>query len=95
MKGIVNSHSALTAYRRQTAVDPVTAPKSPPSGSETVADSSVGAARVSISTRARALASGEEPIDSGKIEQLRHALQAGTLKFDSQLVAERMVDRGE
>jgi flagellar biosynthesis anti-sigma factor FlgM len=95
MKGIINNHSALTAYRRQTAVDPVAAPQSAPRGEGTGADSSVEAARVSISPRARALASGEGAIDSQKVEQLRNAIQSGTLKFNSQLVAERMIDQSE
>jgi flagellar biosynthesis anti-sigma factor FlgM len=95
MKGIINSHSALTAYRRQTAVDPVAAPPSAPKGEGTSADTSVEAARVSISPRAKAIASGDGAIDSRKIEQLKSALRAGTLRFDSQVVAERMIDQGE
>ena len=53
------------------------------------------AARVSISDEARALAAGEETIDRAKVDRLRSALQSGGLKFDSQLVAQRMIDQGE
>lgn len=95
MKGIINSHSALTAYRRQTAVDPVAAPESPAKEQGAPSDASSAAARVSISARAKAMAQGDGPIDSGKIENLKQAIRAGTLKLDSQLIAQRMVDQGE
>jgi flagellar biosynthesis anti-sigma factor FlgM len=95
MKGIISSHSALTAYQRQTAVDPVSVPQSPTPREGTAAGGSVRAARVSISAEARALAAGDSSIDQAKVERLRNALSAGSLKFDSQLVAQRMIDRAE
>jgi flagellar biosynthesis anti-sigma factor FlgM len=94
MKGIISSHSALTAYQRQTAVDPVRVPQSPVREGAP-ASSSVRAARVSISDEARALAAGDPAIDHAKVERLRGGLAAGNLKFDSQVVAQRMIDRAE
>jgi flagellar biosynthesis anti-sigma factor FlgM len=96
MKGIISSHSALTAYQRQTAVDPVSVPQSPAQREGAPSSStSARAARVSISAEARALATGDAGIDSAKVERLRGVLAAGNLKFDSQLVAQRMIDRAE
>ena len=95
MKGIISSHSALTAYQRQTAVDPVRVPQSPVQREGAPASSSVRAARVSISDEARALAAGDPAIDQAKVERLRSGLAAGSLKFDSQVVAQRMIDRAE
>jgi flagellar biosynthesis anti-sigma factor FlgM len=95
MKGIISSHSALTAYQRQTAVDPVSTPKSPAPREGATSGTSPRAARVSISAEARALAAGEPAVDHAKVERLRSALDSGSLKFDSQLVAQRMIDRAE
>ncbi len=96
MKGIISSHSALTAYQRQTAVEPVAPPASPrPQEGEGVGASVGGAARLSISSRAREMASGSAGIDSAKIEALRQSIRSGTLKFDSAAIAEKMIDQGE
>jgi flagellar biosynthesis anti-sigma factor FlgM len=100
MKGIISNHSALNAYQRQTAVDPVGVPTPPAQREGSVSGSSVKAARVSISAEARALAAGEaapseRPFDRAKVEQLREALRIGGLKFDSTLIAQRMIDRAE
>jgi flagellar biosynthesis anti-sigma factor FlgM len=95
MKGTISSHSALNAYQRQTGVDPVASPQSPAPRESASSSSSVRAARVSISDEARALASGETTIDRAKVDRLRSAIQAGSLKFDSQVVAQRMIDQGE
>lgn len=95
MKGIISSHSALTAYQRQTAVDPVSVPQSPAQREGAASSTSVRAARVSISAEARALAAGDLGIDQAKVERLRSALASGSLKFDSQLVAQRMIDQAE
>ena len=95
MKGITNSHSALTAYQRQTAVDPVSVPQSPAQREGVAGGTSVRAARVSISAEARALAAGDPGIDQAKVERLRAAFAGGGLKFDSQLVAQRMIDQAE
>jgi flagellar biosynthesis anti-sigma factor FlgM len=95
MKGIISSHSALTAYQRQNAVDAVAVPHAPAQREGAVSSTSVRAARVSISEEARALASAEPGIDRAKVDRLRGAMQAGGLRFDSQLVAERMLDQAE
>jgi flagellar biosynthesis anti-sigma factor FlgM len=95
MKGIISSHSALTAYQRQTAVDPVALPQSPAPREGAVSSTSVRAARVSISAEARALASGEPSIDRAKVDRLRGAIAAGGLKFDSHIIAEKMIEQGE
>ena len=95
MKGIISSHSALTAYQRQTAVDPVTVPQSPAQREGATTGTSVRAARVSISAEARALAAGDHGVDHAKVERLRNLMSAGNLKFDSSLVASRMIDQAE
>lgn len=95
MKGIISSHSALTAYQRQSAVDAVAVSKSAAPREGAVSSTNLRAARLSISEEARALAGGEAIIDSAKVERLRGALQAGNLKFDAQLVAQRMIDQSE
>jgi len=95
MKGIISSHSALNAYQRQTAVDPVSVPQSPAGRDGVAAGGSGRAARVSISAEARALASGDPGVDQAKVERLKSALASGSLKFDTQLVAQRMIDRAE
>jgi flagellar biosynthesis anti-sigma factor FlgM len=95
MKGIISSHSALTAYQRQNAVDPVAIPQSPAPRDGAVSSTSLRAARVSISDEARALASGDAGIDRAKVDRLRSAMLGGGLKLDSQLVAERMLDQAE
>ena len=95
MKGIISSHSALTAYQRQTAVDPVRVPQSPAERESPPSSTSVRAAKVSISAEARALAAGDAGVDRAKVERLRNVLSAGNFQFDSQLVAQRMIDRAE
>jgi flagellar biosynthesis anti-sigma factor FlgM len=95
MKGIISSHSALNAYQRQTAVEPVSVRESPAPSETGGATTSVRAARVSISAEARALAEGESGVDRAKVERLRQSMQSGGLKFDSQLIAQRLLDQGE
>ena len=95
MKGIISSHSALTAYQRQTAVDPVSVPQPAVTGGSGGSSTQIRAARVSISAEARALATGQTTIDQAKVERLRQSIENGGLKFDSQLIAQRMVDQGE
>ena len=95
MKGIISSHSALNAYQRQTAVDAVSGPQSPPPRESATSTSSLKAARVSISDAARALADADPNVDRAKVDRLRAALSSGALKFDSQLVAQRIIDQGE
>lgn len=95
MKGIISSHSALTAYQRQSAVDAVAVSKSPASREGAVSGTNLRAARVSISSEARALAGGEAVVDGAKVERLRGAIQSGSFKLDAQLVAQRMIDQAE
>lgn len=95
MKGIISSHSALTAYQRQSAVDAVAVSQSPAPREGAVSSTNLRAARVSISAEARALAAGEAVIDGAKVERLRGAIEAGKLKFDAQLVAQRLIDQAE
>lgn len=95
MKGIISSHSALTAYQRQTAIDSVSTPGAAAPREGAVSGTSMRAARVSISEEARALAAGEPGVDRAKVDRLRSALDSGSLKFDSQLIAQRIVDRAE
>ncbi len=95
MKGIISSHSALTAYQRQGAVNPVSVPHSPAAREGAPSTTGVSAARVSISAEARALAGGDAAVDQAKVERLRAALASGSLKFDAQLVAQRMIDQAE
>ena len=58
MKGIISSHSALNAYQRQSAVDPVSVRQAPVPSEGAGSSTGVRAARVSISAEARALAEG-------------------------------------
>jgi flagellar biosynthesis anti-sigma factor FlgM len=95
MKGIISSHSALNAYQRQNAVEPVTVRESPATGETGSTSTSVRAARVSISAEARALAAGESSVDRAKVDRLRQGIASGSLKFDSQLIAQRLIDQGE
>jgi flagellar biosynthesis anti-sigma factor FlgM len=92
MKGIT-SNPVLDAYQR-TAVSPVSpGPRSNPGGDAAPLLNSTQAAKVSISSEARALASGPSDIDHNKVEQLKGALAAGSLKFDSSAIAEKMIDQ--
>jgi flagellar biosynthesis anti-sigma factor FlgM len=91
MKAIISSHSALTTHRRQPAVDAVSVPP-PLSGRGGAAR----ATRAASSAEARpAAVAGDPPIDHFKVERLKAALAAGNLKFDSELVAQRLIDRDE
>jgi len=95
MKGIISSHSALNAYQRQSAVDPVSVRQAPVPSEGAGSSTGVRAARVSISAEARALAEGGANVDQAKVERLRQSIQSGSLRFDSQLVAQRLVDQDE
>jgi flagellar biosynthesis anti-sigma factor FlgM len=95
MKGIISSHSALNAYQRQSSVDPVSVRESPVTSESAGSSTGLRAARVSISAEARALVEGDASVDRAKVDRLRQTLQSGGLKFDSQLIAQRLVDQGE
>ncbi len=93
MKGITGN-SALEAYRR-VALSPVNSaskaaePQAPASAERTPAE----AAKVSISTEARELASkGDPKVSSSKVESLKAAVSDGTFKVNSHLVASRLLD---
>ena len=92
MKGIT-SNPALDAYQR-TAVSAVTPGRHSSQGSDApVSGTTAQAARVTISSEARALAEGAEGFDAQKVERLRNALAAGSLKFDYSLIAEKLIDQ--
>lgn len=95
MKGIISSHSALNAYQRQSGVEPVSVRESPVPSESAGTSTGIRAARVSISAEARALVEGDANIDRAKVDRLRQSLQSGNLKFDTQLIAQRLVDQGE
>lgn len=95
MKEIIHTHSALTPYRPRAAVDRVVASKARPRRRDAASSESVEAAKPSSSARAEETAPEEGKIDPRKVEALKRAMAAGTLKFDSQVVAERMIDQDE
>jgi len=41
------------------------------------------------------LAEGDGNVDRAKVDRLRQSIQSGSLKFDTQLIAQRLVDQGE
>ena len=93
MKGITGN-SALEAYRR-VALAPVNsatkaaAPEAPPADERQPAE----AAKVSISTEARELASkGDAQVSSKKVESLKAAISDGSFQVNSHLVAARLLD---
>ena len=53
-----------------------------------------GAVKVTVSAKARelALAHSASDVDEAKVASLRSAIQDGTLKVDSQKIADRIVD---
>ena len=95
MKGIIRSHSALTASKRQSAVDAVSISEFPASREAAVSSTNLRAVRVSISEEEGAVAGGEAVIDGARVERLRRAMEAGNLKFDAQLVAQRLMEQEE
>jgi flagellar biosynthesis anti-sigma factor FlgM len=93
MKGITGN-SALEAYRR-VALTPVSSatPAAAPEAAATAERNPTEAAKVSISTEARALAAkGDSEVNSKKVESLRAAISDGSFKVNSHLVAERLLD---
>jgi len=93
MKGITGN-SALEAYRR-VALAPVTSatPAAKPEAPAHAERQPVEAAKVSISTEARELASkGEAKVSSKKVEALKAAISDGSFKVNSHVVASRLLD---
>ena len=84
---------AIDAYQRVAAV----AQKPSVAGPSTVADTErrpSEAASVSISPEARALAKASEaPFDAQKVASLKQQVDAGTYKVDSNVVAQRLLDK--
>jgi flagellar biosynthesis anti-sigma factor FlgM len=97
MKAIISSHSALKAYQRPRAVDPVSAQESPAPRESTVSTTGIRPAPISAEPEAEpeALAEDDASVDRAKVERLRQSLQSGSLKFDSQAIAQRLVDKDE
>ncbi|HVW23865.1 MAG TPA: flagellar biosynthesis anti-sigma factor FlgM [Polyangiaceae bacterium] len=93
MKGITG-HSALEAYRR-VALSPVnsTSKAAEQQAPAAVERQPVEAAKVSISSEARDLASkGDASVSSQKVESLKTAISDGSFKVNSHLVASRLLD---
>lgn len=92
MKGITGN-PALEAYRRiaLTPVSPASpASKATPGNGERQATE---AAKVSISSEARAMAAGgDSQINANKVEALKSAIADGSFEINSHVVAERMLD---
>ena len=92
MKGITGN-SALEAYRRVqlTPVNPAQSSAQP--APATAERHPTEAAKVSISSEARELATkGEANVNTKKVESLKASIADGSFKVDSHLVAKRMLD---
>ena len=61
----------------------------------TVSSVCLKAARVPAPVEVPTLAAPGPAVDRAKVDRLRLALEAGELKFDSAVVAQRMIDQGE
>lgn len=89
------NHQAVDAYVRSAQVSgPTQVDRSAGterSQPEPTSGVSSEAANVTISSEARARASGGQ-VDSAKVERLRDQVQNGQFKVDSQAVARRMID---
>jgi len=92
MKGIT-TNPALDAYQRTAVTKVNPGQRSVEAGEATSVSGGSQAARVSISSEARALASEASDVDQAKVERLRAALANGTLSFDSSAIAEKLIDQ--
>jgi flagellar biosynthesis anti-sigma factor FlgM len=93
MKGITGN-SALEAYRR-VALSPVNSANKPaePQAAAPAERQPAEAAKVSISSEARELASkGDANVSSQKVESLKTAISDGSFKVNSHLVASRLLE---
>lgn len=94
MKGITGN-PALDAYHRM-GITPVggARPVQPTQASPTTAEGSQ-AAQVTISARARDLASESagQGVDSAKVESLRNQIAEGTYRSDPQKIAAKMIEQ--
>jgi len=91
MKGITGN-PVLDAYQR--AIKPVSPAERPEGARAPSARSQTHqAAKVSISSEARALAAGgQSPINTHKVEALKAAIHDGSFRVDSQRVADAIVN---
>jgi flagellar biosynthesis anti-sigma factor FlgM len=92
MKG-VTSNPALDAYHRVAAtrtakVDGVQAAQA----THAVKPTEPNAARVQISNEARELAAHAGQVRTGTVQDLKAAVEAGTYKVNTHLVAQRLVE---
>ena len=95
MKGITGN-PVLDAYQRG-GVSKVGAAKGVESAAGPAPSAGAGASsaavEVSISSQARDLAaSASAPVNYGKVEDVKNKIAQGTLKIDSHLVAQRLVN---
>jgi len=91
MKGITGN-PALDAYHRM-AISPVGAAR-PVERPEAVSPGTASpAAEVSISARARDLASESTKVDVAKVEGLKQQIAEGKYRADSQVIAQRMIEQ--
>ena len=95
MKGITGN-PALDAYNRM-AISPVggARPVQRPEASPTTSQGGSEAAQVTISSRARDLAteSAGQGIDTAKVERLRNEIAEGSFRSDSQKIAAKMIEQ--
>jgi negative regulator of flagellin synthesis FlgM len=93
MKGI-NGNPALDAYQR-VAVNPVNAAR-PVAKTEVVGDATPSAgdqaAKVTISSTARELASAAGGKDAARISELKQQVEQGSFQVNPELIARRMLD---
>lgn len=68
----------------------------PAADGSAVAAPSNGNVRVTLSAEARRLAQGaEDAVDEQKVERLRNMMRDGTYRFDSALIAAKILAEGE
>jgi flagellar biosynthesis anti-sigma factor FlgM len=91
MKGI-SGNPALDAYQRFAVKSVSSAQRA--EGTEGVAarPKATEAAKVSISSEARELASGGGQVNTQKVDRLKAAISDGSFRVESSVVAQRMLD---
>jgi len=92
MKG-VGGNPVLDAYQRM-AISQV-GQAAPVRGTTPVATPTGNAehAEVSISSQARGLAGADAPVNAEKVADLKARVASGNFQIDSQLIAQRIIDR--
>jgi flagellar biosynthesis anti-sigma factor FlgM len=91
MKGITGN-PALDAYQRFAVKGVSSAQRAEGASGTAPRPQGTEAAKVSISTEARELASGSEQVNAQKVERLKAAIEDGSFRVDATLVAQRMLD---